>query len=105
MTDSKSSYGTGASGSPSGTGGTGTSDTTTGSADHTTAWNRGEATEIEIPLKLRNAEKLRIEASPSQKDKNSSVCLIYNDHVAKKLNFDNREVSTVNRLDNSECGC
>jgi hypothetical protein len=103
---SKSSYGTGASGNASGIGGTGgASDTAMGSAEHTAAWNRGEATEIKVPIELRDAEKLRIEATPSQKDKQASVCLIYGDHVAKKLNFDDREVSTVKRSDNGECGC
>jgi hypothetical protein len=74
-------------------------------SDQSVSWSRGESTEIKAPGDLRDADKIRIEATPSQKDKKSSVCVIYNDHVAKKLNFDDREVSTVKSTDNGECGC
>jgi hypothetical protein len=74
-------------------------------SDQSVIWSRGEATEIKAPSDLRNADKIRLEATPSQKDKKSSVCVIYNDHVAKKLNFDDREVSMIKSTDNGECGC
>jgi hypothetical protein len=74
-------------------------------SDQTASWTRGEASEINLPSGVRDADKLRIEATPSQKDKKASVCVIYDDHVAKKLNFDDREVSTVKSTDNGECGC
>jgi hypothetical protein len=78
-TGSKSSYGTGASGSSSsGIGGTGASDSAMGAAnpEQSTSWTRGEATEINVPSELRQADKLRIEATPSQKDKKASICLV-----------------------------
>jgi hypothetical protein len=74
-------------------------------SDQTASWSRGEASEINLPTGVRNADKIRIEATPSQKDKKASICVIYDDHVAKKLNFDDREVSTVKTTDNGECGC
>lgn len=83
------------------------SDNAVGSAlsDQTISWSRGEATEIKAPGDVRDADRIRLEATPSQKDKKSSVCVIYNDHVAKKLNFDDREVSTIKSTENGECGC
>jgi hypothetical protein len=100
---SKSAKGnaTGATGSSTGMGGSGTA----GDADQTASWSRGEASEIKVPSGVRDADKIRIEATPSQKDKKASVCVIYDDHVAKKMNFDDREVSTVKSSDNGECGC
>jgi hypothetical protein len=74
-------------------------------SEQTASWSRGEASEIKLPSGVRDADKIRIEATPSQKDKKASVCVIYDDHVAKKLNFDDREVSTVKSTDNGECGC
>jgi len=97
---SKSSKSTGATGSPESKGVGGT-----GMAEQTASWSRGEASEINLPSEVRDADKIRVEATPSQKDKKASVCLIYDDHVAKKLNFDDREVSTVKSTDNGECGC
>ncbi len=74
-------------------------------SQQTAMWSRGEPTEIAVPTELREVERLKIEAVPGQKDKGASVCLIYNDHVAKKLNFDDREVSTVKKTETGECGC
>jgi hypothetical protein len=111
---SKGTSGTGATGSSgsSGVGGSGSSSNPANDAsvnadlsDQTASWTRGEASEINLPSGVRDADKIRIEATPSQKDKKASVCVIYNDHVAKKLNFDDREVSTVKNTDNGECGC
>lgn len=101
---------TGATGSPSSTGigGSGAvNDAATNAAlsDQTASWTRGEASEINLPSGVRDADKIRIEATPAQKDKKASICVIYDDHVAKKLNFDDREVSTVKSTDNGECGC
>jgi hypothetical protein len=97
---SKSSKSMGATGNPESKGVGGT-----GMAEQTASWSRGEASEINLPAEVRDADKIRIEATPSQKDKKASVCVIYDDHVAKKLNFDDREVSTVKSTDNGECGC
>lgn len=99
--------GTGSQGQ-SGMGGTGESSDSAASqaaAPQSTTWNRGESTEITLPPELHAVEKIRIEATPSQDDQKASVCVLYNDHVAKKLNFDNREVSTVQSSDNGQCGC
>jgi hypothetical protein len=74
-------------------------------SDQNLSWSRGEATEIKAPTDLRDADKIRLEATPSQKDQKSSICVLYNDHVTKKLNFDDREVSTIKSTDNGECGC
>jgi hypothetical protein len=74
-------------------------------SDQSVSWTRGEATEIKAPGEMRDADRIRLEATPSQKDRKSSVCVIYNDHVAKKLNFDDREVSMIKSTDNAECGC
>jgi hypothetical protein len=114
---SKGGAGTGATGS-SGSTGMGGSGSSSGSSnpandasvnaalsEQTASWSRGEASEINLPSSLRDADKIRIEATPSQKDKKASICVIYDDHVAKKLSFDDREVSTVKNTDNGECGC
>lgn len=112
----------GTTGNPGSTGMGGTGSNSTGSTEmgansgnaassngtmtqQTVSWSRGEASEINLPSEVRDADKIRIEATPSQKDKKASVCVIYDDHVAKKLNFDDREVSTVKNTDNGECGC
>lgn len=107
---SKSSKGNAATGSPSstGVGGSGSANDASANAgvtNQTASWSRGEASEINLPSAVRDADKIRIEATPSQKDKKASVCVIYDDHVAKKMNFDDREVSTVKSSDNGECGC
>ncbi len=73
--------------------------------DASATWTRGEATEINLPTGLREADLIRIEAAPAQKDQDASVCLSYNDHVAKKLTFDDLEVSMAKSTDNGECGC
>ncbi|MDB5102659.1 MAG: hypothetical protein JWP91_348 [Fibrobacteres bacterium] len=71
----------------------------------TASWSRGEPTEIPLPSALRESDRIKVEATPGQKNKMASACLIYNDHVAKKLNFDDREVSTVRKTESGECGC
>jgi hypothetical protein len=80
-------------------------DQASASNEDMTAWNKGENTEISVPSGLREVEKLRIEAVPSAKDKEAQICVLYNDHVAKKLKFDDREISTVKATENGECGC
>lgn len=92
--------------SPSGTAATsGTSATGAAMGPETASWNRGEATLIPVPGSLGDADKIRVEAIPGEKNQKASVCLLYNDHVAKKLNFDDREVSTVKKTQTGECGC
>jgi hypothetical protein len=91
-----------------GMGGTGSSQDTSMSAapaEQRATWTRGESTEVALPAELRDSDRIRIEASPFEKDQQASICLIYDDHVAKKLNFDDHKVSTVRSSDNGECGC
>ncbi|GEM_PF-6151623 len=71
----------------------------------TASWTRGESTLIPVPGSLGDADKIRVEAIPGEKNQKASICLLYNDHVAKKLNFDDREVSTVKKTQTGECGC
>lgn len=87
-------------GGASGTG----SDATAGMQEQTASWSRGESSEITVPASLRNAEKIKVEAT-GDKDKRSSVCVIYDDHVAKQLSFKDRDVSTVKRDASGTCGC
>jgi hypothetical protein len=77
----------------------------TSSSEDLTAWTRGDSSMVSVPSDLREVQKLRIEAMPSEKKAKSSICVLYNDHVTKKLNFSDREVSTVKADDNGECGC
>ncbi|MDQ3000690.1 MAG: hypothetical protein M3Y08_05460 [Fibrobacterota bacterium] len=101
-TDLTGATGTPGTTDPTATGGVGT----TGAAGEQTAmWSQGEPTVISLPAELQNVERLRIEAVPGEKDRNASVCVLYNDHVAKKMNFDDRQVSTVKSTEKAECGC
>lgn len=93
--------------SGTGTGGSSATDPAAAPAmpENTATWMRGEATEIKLPSELSEADKIKLEAIPAQKDKKASICVIYDDHVAKKLSFDDREVSTVKKTETGECGC
>lgn len=70
----------------------------------TAIWSRGSASEISVPTALREADRIRIEAI-GQDDKDAHVCVLYNDHVARKMNFEAREVATLRKTENGECGC
>ncbi|HKP96283.1 MAG TPA: hypothetical protein VJ385_11035 [Fibrobacteria bacterium] len=77
-----------------------------GTGMHQTAmWSQGEPTEIAFPAEFKDAHKIKLEATPGEKNKEASVCVIYNDHVAKKLKFDDKETSTVKSTETGECGC
>jgi hypothetical protein len=71
----------------------------------TAMWSQGEPTEITLPAELQSAEKIKLEAMPGEKNKEVSACVLYNDHVAKKLKFDSKNVSTVKKTETGECGC
>ncbi|MDB5049377.1 MAG: hypothetical protein JWO30_2448 [Fibrobacteres bacterium] len=71
----------------------------------TAMWSQGEPTEITLPTELQSSDRIRLEATPGEKNKEASVCVLYNDHVAKKLKFDDKEVSTVKKTETGECGC
>lgn len=75
------------------------------SPDRTVTWTRGEATEMKLPLELRTAEKIRVEAVPGKKDEKASICVIYDDHVAMSMTFNDRETGTVKRTETAACGC
>lgn len=77
---------------------------TSSMVQQTAIWSRGAASEISVPTALRDADRIRIEAV-GQKDKDAHVCVLYNDHVARKMNFEEREVATLRKTENGECGC
>jgi hypothetical protein len=96
---------TGATGQTGTTGGTGQTGAAATQGEQTAMWSQGEPTVISLPAELQNVERLRIEAVPGESNQNASVCVLYNDHVAKKMNFDDRQVSTIKSTEKAECGC
>jgi hypothetical protein len=84
--------------------GAGLTTDTSSIVQQTAIWSRGAASEISVPTALREADRIRIEAV-GQKDKDAHVCVLYNDHVARKMSFDEREVATLRKTENGECGC
>lgn len=71
----------------------------------TTSWSQGQSSLITLPESLAGVEKIKIEAVPGQKDMKSEVCVLYNDHVAKKLSFDEKSEATVRMNETGTCGC
>ncbi len=98
---------TGAKPMGTGTGGEATTqDPSAAQADiQTTSWSQGQSSLITLPESLAGIEKIKIEAVPGQKDMKSEVCVLYNDHVAKKLSFDDRSEATVKMNESGTCGC
>lgn len=96
---------TGATGQTGTTGGSGQTGAAGTPGEQTAMWSQGEPTVISLPAELQNVERLRIEAVPGESNQNASVCVLYNDHVAKKMNFDDRQVSTIRSTEKAECGC
>lgn len=78
---------------------------TQGQSPEMATWNKGESSVISVPASFSSAERIRIEATPAEKDAKAEICVLYDDHVAKKLSFDDREVSTVKMTENGSCGC
>lgn len=70
----------------------------------TAIWSRGSASEIALPTGFREADRIRIEAI-GQKNQDAHVCVLYDDHVARKLTFEDREVATLRKTETGECGC
>ena len=91
--------------SSKGSGGTGETGMSGNMAPELAEWKRGESSEIKLPESFQLADKIRVEAMPDQKDKKAAVCILYNDHVVKHLNFDDHEVTTMNQSEHGECGC
>lgn len=89
-------------GSSAGT--TGMTSDTSSMVQQTAIWSRGSSSEIAVPTALREADRIRIEAI-GQDDKDAHVCVLYNDHVARKMTFEEREVATLRKTENAECGC
>lgn len=71
----------------------------------TSTWQSGDPSLIVLPEHLSMNEKIRIQATPDRKDAKSEVCVLYNDHVAKKISFDETNTTTVKTTDNGTCGC
>lgn len=71
----------------------------------TAAWVRGDSTLIRLPRGMARADRITVEAIPTQNDRKASVCLLYGDHVAKRMEFDDMETSTIRNTQNGTCGC
>jgi hypothetical protein len=71
----------------------------------TATWNQGDPTLITLPESVANLDKIKIEATPAQKDMKSEVCVLYNDHVTKKISFDEKNEVTTKMDDHGTCGC
>lgn len=83
-----------------------TDQTAAAAGTHETAsWNQGDASLINLPESVARLERIKIEAIPGQKDMKSEVCVLYNDHVAKRLTFDDKETATVKMTESGTCGC
>jgi hypothetical protein len=108
-TSMKNGYGTGGSGATGDSMGSPSDKTQAAGTSmpmmQTAMWSQGEPTEITLPAELQTAEKIKLEAMPGEKNKEVSACVLYNDHVAKKLKFDSKNVSTVKKTETGECGC
>lgn len=99
---------TGKTGEGTGTGGSSgpTMDQRAGMAGQEMAtWSQGEPSVITIPETFSKVEKLKIEAIPGQDKMKTSACVLYNDHVTKKIEFDSRKEYTVKMDESSTCGC
>ncbi|HLP42564.1 MAG TPA: hypothetical protein VK465_13730 [Fibrobacteria bacterium] len=68
-------------------------------------WSQGDPSVITIPDTFSKVEKLKIEAIPGQDKMKTSACVLYNDHVTKKIEFDSRKEYTVKMDESSTCGC
>jgi hypothetical protein len=69
------------------------------------SWSRGDPSLITIPETFSQVERIKIEAIPGQDKMKTSACVLYNDHVAKKIDFDTRKEFTVRMDDKGTCGC
>lgn len=74
-------------------------------AHESASWTQGDASIINLPETVANYEKIRIEATPAQKDAKSEVCVLYNDHVTKKISFDDKSETTVKMTETGSCSC
>ena len=73
-----------------------------------TTWYRGQATDIPYPIDLRYAGEVWIGARTTDNDRNGYVCLMYNDHKVKHLDFDKStedEEHEKHRDDSDGCDC
>lgn len=93
-----------------GTGGAGDLDPATTATS--ASWSQGENSVVPLSESLAKVEKIKIEAipakaeaTPAQKDLDSEVCVLYNDHVTKKISFDDRSETTVKMSETGSCGC
>jgi hypothetical protein len=71
----------------------------------TASWTKGDPSLINLPESVARLERIRIEATPAQEDMKSEVCVLYNDHVTKKMSFDEKQTATVKMNENGTCGC
>jgi hypothetical protein len=69
------------------------------------SWSKGDPTMINLPEAFNNNQELRIETIPAQENMKSEVCVLYNDHVTKKISFDGRKETTVKMDQSGSCPC
>lgn len=99
---------TGKTGEGTGTGGSSGPTTDQGAGmtgQEMASWSQGDPSLITIPDTFSKVEKLKIEAIPGQDKMKTSACVLYNDHVTKKIDFDSRKEYTVKMDESSSCGC
>jgi hypothetical protein len=69
------------------------------------SWSKGDPTLINLPETFNSNQELRIETIPAQENMQSEVCVLYNDHVTKKISFDGRKETTVKMDQSGSCSC
>lgn len=69
------------------------------------SWSKGDPTLINLPETFNSNEEIRIETIPAQEKMQSEVCVLYNDHVTKKISFDGRKETTVKMDQSGTCSC
>jgi hypothetical protein len=71
-------------------------------------WVRGQPNDIPYPIELRFAGEVWIGARVTQDRRNGYVCLMYDDHKVKHLDFDSGntdEPHEKHRDDSDDCKC
>ena len=71
-------------------------------------WQRGQPTDFQYPIDLRYAGEVFIGARVTDNDRNGNVCLMYNYHKVKHLDFDKAnedEEHEKHRDDSDDCDC
>ena len=73
-----------------------------------TTWQRGQPSDVRYPIDLRYAGEVWIGARVTEDGRNGYVCLMYDDHKVKHLDFDSGhddEPHEQHRDDSDDCDC